>query len=58
MAGPSVRPSILRRLTGTGAKFFRDFAILAGGQMISKVLGFLAFAWLARALDPVGYGAV
>lgn len=58
MAGPSVRPSIIRRLTGTGAKFFRDFAVLAGGQMISKLLGFLAFAWLARALNPVGYGAV
>ena len=26
--------------------------------MISKALGFLAFAWLARALDPVSYGAV
>lgn len=58
MAEPSARPSIIRRLTGTGAKFFRDFAVLAGGQMISKIMGFLAFAWLARALDPAGYGAV
>jgi O-antigen/teichoic acid export membrane protein len=39
-------------------KLFRDFSILAGGQLISKALGFLAFAWLARALDPVSYGAV
>lgn len=38
-------------------KFFRDFVVLAGGQTVSKLLGFLAFAWLARALDPVGYGA-
>lgn len=39
-------------------KLFRDFTVLAGGQLISKALGFLAFAWLARALDPVSYGAV
>ncbi|MBL0000858.1 MAG: lipopolysaccharide biosynthesis protein [Sphingomonadales bacterium] len=39
-------------------KFFRDFTVLAGGQTVSKLLGFLAFAWLARALDPVHYGAV
>jgi|CXWL01.1.fsa_nt_gi PST family polysaccharide transporter len=39
-------------------KLFRDLTVLAGGQLISKVLGFLAFAWLARALDPINYGAV
>ncbi|MBL0001049.1 MAG: oligosaccharide flippase family protein [Sphingomonadales bacterium] len=39
-------------------KLFRDFSVLAGGQLASKALGFLAFAWIARALDPVGYGAV
>lgn len=50
--------SLLQRSTGKDVKFFRDFFVLVGGQMISKVLGFLAFAWLARALDPVGYGAV
>lgn len=39
-------------------KLFRDFTVLAAGQLASKALGFLAFAWIARALDPVGYGAV
>ncbi|MBK6721060.1 MAG: oligosaccharide flippase family protein [Sphingomonadales bacterium] len=39
-------------------KLFRDFTVLAGGQLISKALSFLAFAWLARALDPISYGAV
>ena len=58
MAQSPIYMAVIRRLTGAGAKFFRDFAVLAGGQMISKALGFLAFAWLARALDPVSYGAV
>ncbi|MCU0921827.1 MAG: lipopolysaccharide biosynthesis protein [Burkholderiaceae bacterium] len=39
-------------------KLWNDYAVLAGGQVGIKVLGFLAFAWLARALDPTGYGAV
>lgn len=58
MAEPAGGQSLYRRLTGTGAKFFRDFVILASGQTLSKILGFLAFAKLARALDPVSYGAV
>jgi O-antigen/teichoic acid export membrane protein len=39
-------------------KLFRDYAVLAGGQVASRLLGLLAFAWLARALDPEAYGAV
>ncbi|MEP7205407.1 MAG: oligosaccharide flippase family protein [Casimicrobiaceae bacterium] len=39
-------------------KLVRDYAILAAGQIAGKVLGFVAFAWLARALDPAGYAAV
>jgi O-antigen/teichoic acid export membrane protein len=39
-------------------KFFRDFSVLAGAQVGSRVVGFLAFAFLARTLDPAGYGAV
>ena len=39
-------------------KLLRDYAVLAGGQVLGKVAGFVAFAWLARALGPVGYGAV
>ena len=41
-----------------GLHLFRDFAALASGQMIGRVLNFVAFAFLARVLDPVGYGAV
>lgn len=50
--------NLLERLSGLGVTFFRDLAVLVGGQVISKLLGFAAFAWLARALDPVGYGSV
>jgi len=46
------------KLAGQGTKFFRDYVVLSGGQIIGKVLGFVAFAWLARVLDPVQYGAV
>lgn len=47
------------RLWRTGRlKLFKDYAILAGGQIVSKLLGFVAFAWLARVLEPEGYGAV
>jgi O-antigen/teichoic acid export membrane protein len=39
-------------------KLWNDYAVLAGGQAGIKLLGLLAFAWLARVLDPVSYGAV
>jgi O-antigen/teichoic acid export membrane protein len=39
-------------------KVYKDFMVLASGQVASKVVAFLAFAWLARTLDPVGYGGV
>ncbi len=39
-------------------KLFKDYAVLAGGQLATKALGFVAFAWLARVLDPAGYGAL
>lgn len=41
-----------------GLKLFRDFAALAGGQIAGKAVTFVAFAILARVLDPAGYGAV
>ncbi len=56
--GPKAQGGLLQRLTGNSVKLFRDFVVLAGGQIISKLLGFVAFAWLARSLDPVRYGAV
>jgi O-antigen/teichoic acid export membrane protein len=45
-------------LAGGGAKFFRDLSVLVGGQIAAKLIGFLAFAYLARSLDPQAYGAV
>jgi O-antigen/teichoic acid export membrane protein len=47
-----------KKLAGSGAKFFRDLAVLVGGQVASKLIGFLAFAYLARVLDPQAYGSV
>lgn len=38
-------------------KLFRAYAVLSAGQIASRLLGLLAFAWLARALNPEGYGA-
>jgi O-antigen/teichoic acid export membrane protein len=42
----------LRRL-----KLLVDLVVLSGGQLLSKVLGFVAFAYLARALGPHDYGS-
>ena len=38
-------------------KLLRVYVVLSAGQIASRLLGLLAFAWLARALDPMGYGA-
>lgn len=46
-AGPHVRSSMLWNLSS-----------LIGGQALSRVLGFVAFAILARRLAPEGYAAV
>ena len=37
-------------------KLARDFLVLSSGQAISKVVGFVAFAYLARSLGPASYG--
>jgi O-antigen/teichoic acid export membrane protein len=39
-------------------KLYRDYAVLAFGQVGARVLGLLAFGWLARVLAPESYGAV
>ncbi len=36
----------------------RDYLALAGGEMVAKLAGVLAFAYLARTLTPASYGAV
>jgi PST family polysaccharide transporter len=40
-----------------GLKLLVDLVVLSGGQLLSKVLGFAAFAYLARALGPRAYGS-
>jgi O-antigen/teichoic acid export membrane protein len=62
-AGPSATGALrLARwhsaLAGDRLKFVRDLSVLSGGQLVAKLVGFAAFAFLARMLDPVGYGAV
>ena len=47
-----------KMLAGSGAKFFRDLGMLVGGQVTAKLIGLLAFAYLARILDPDSYGEV
>lgn len=46
-----------KKLTGS-AKFFRDLGTLVVGQVAAKLIGLLAFAYLARVLDPDSYGEV
>lgn len=46
------------KLSAIAPKLVRDLAVLAGGQFASKLIGLVAFALLARRLDPAGYGAV
>jgi O-antigen/teichoic acid export membrane protein len=47
-----------KKLAGSGTKFFRDLGLLVGGQVTAKLVGVLAFAYLARVLDPESYGEV
>jgi O-antigen/teichoic acid export membrane protein len=47
-----------KQLSGSGAKFFRDLGMLVGGQVTAKLIGLLAFAYLARMLDTDSYGEV
>ena len=47
-----------RRRRITLGQLIDDFIVLASGQFLSKIFGFLAFAWLARQLTVEDYGAV
>ncbi len=40
------------------ARLARDYAALSAGELLSKLAGFAAFAYLARVLAPEHYGAV
>jgi len=41
-----------------GLKLVRDLGILVTGQVATKAIGFAVFVYLARVLDPAGYGAL
>ncbi|MGH0028595.1 MAG: flippase [Myxococcota bacterium] len=41
-----------------GLSALRDFLYLTGGEIVGKGVGFVAFAYLARRLEPEAYGAV
>ncbi|MDQ3446754.1 MAG: oligosaccharide flippase family protein [Pseudomonadota bacterium] len=47
-----------RLLAGRAPKLMRDLAVLTSGQFVTKLIAVGAFAFLARTLDPEGYGAV
>ena len=36
----------------------RDFGALSGGELLAKIAGFVAFAWLARRFPPDAYGHI
>jgi len=40
-----------------GVKWLVDLVVLSGGQLLSKVVGFMVFAYLARVLGPRAYGS-
>jgi O-antigen/teichoic acid export membrane protein len=39
-------------------QLIRDFAALSGGELVAKLAGFAAFAYLSRVLGPSAYGGV
>lgn len=54
-----VRRARLRHFfSDQGPRLLRDLLSLFGGQSVSMVLGFLAFAYLARTLGPAAYGTL
>jgi O-antigen/teichoic acid export membrane protein len=55
---PPITSPVAARPHANRLKFFRDLAALASGHAVSKILGFFAFAVLARTLDRDDYGAI
>src|SRR5680860_198456 len=54
----TARERLAHILSDEGPKLFRDLVSLISGQSVSMVIGFLAFAYLARVLDAAQYGAI
>ncbi|MEO8454930.1 MAG: oligosaccharide flippase family protein [Sphingomicrobium sp.] len=46
------------KFADSDTKFFRNLGTLVGGQVAAKLIGLLAFAYLARMLDTDSYGEV
>ena len=51
-------PQTARWMQGSKFKALWDFIYLSGGEMIGKIAGLLAFAYLARVLAPSDYGSL
>lgn len=49
---------MMAKFSWQSVKLLTDFVVLSGGQLMSKVFGFVSFAYLARALGPESYGTV
>ncbi len=45
-------------MSRSAPQLVRDFLALSGGELLAKLAGFAAFAYLARTLPAEGYGAV
>lgn len=45
-------------MQGSNFKALWDFIFLSSGELIGKIAGLLAFAYLARVLEPSGYGSL
>ena len=59
MAGPGwLKGRIAHLVSDRGPKLLQDLLSLVTGQAASMLLGFAAFAYLARVLDPEAYGMV
>ncbi len=54
----TARERLAHIMSDRGPKLFRDLVSLTSGQSVSMVIGFLAFAYLARVLDAAQYGAI
>lgn len=59
MAGPGgLKGRLAHLVSDRGPKLLQDLLSLVTGQAASMLLGFAAFAYLARVLDPESYGMV
>lgn len=58
MRGGGLKGRLAHLVSDRGPKLLQDLASLVTGQAASMALGFAAFAYLARVLEPEAYGMV